>query len=1842
MTYHQKEALQANLDAVRTLLALENTRRAPTERESAVLRRYNGFGGLKCVLLPATDPADIDRWPRDERPLFPLVRELRETLFREAPEGEATRLWSGIKSSVLTSFYTDERIVGAITAGLGMSGLPLRRMLDPSAGMGVFSRALADEQTDVISFEKDLVTGRILRLLTADNPRQTVRIEGFEEIEAREAGRFDLVASNIPFGNFAIYDRAYSKGKDTAKREATRAIHNYFFVKGLDCLREGGLLAFITSRGVADSPTNAPIREYLMEHSRLVSALRLPDGMFSENAGTEVGSDLLILQKETGKGVQNELEQLFTQSVSIESGGESFIENALFAEGNHNIATAYRIGTDAYGKPAPVYIHTGGIEGIARDLEARISADMAARFDQKIYQREMPEEAVIKEATPAPEGVPVLTLQQQYEAPEPTNSQPDMEPPREMNGQTVYFDEEHHPVMDRERQAEAEASLFAPEAYTDWQQDVARVNREIAEKPQRRGRSAAGSTPHRTARKAGKATPSDKHQLSFLDLLSESEKAPPAPLPEVRRTFDVSPRPFLSQPDSHLRDGSIVVQGGQIGYLSNLNLSPTFHPMDLPLSRITRLKAYVEIRESYHRLYDYEANNHLADPEEREKLNRLYDDFVRRWGHLNLKANADLLKMDATGAEMLFLERSEGGRYIKADIFDHPTAFALAESVAADPSEALCASLNKFGTVELPYMTSLLPDMEESDILAALEGRIFFNPLADAYEIADRFISGNVIEKAERIDAWLLDHPGHEAAAQSLAALRAAIPTPIPFADLDFNLGERWIPAKVYARFASDLFGTDVGVSYLPEMDEYILSCDQKNQAIWHTYAVQGEFKRYDGLHLLKHALHNTVPNITKSKEITDPKTGEKATIKVRDGRAIQMADTKIEEIRQAFVSWLGRTPETFKQQLADRYNRLFNCFVRPDFDGSHQTFPGLDLKGLSFPDLYPSQKDAVWMLKTNGGGICDHEVGGGKTVIMCTAAYEMKRLGLANKPMIIGLKANVFDIADTFRKAYPNARILYPGKEDFTVKNRARIFSDIKNNDWDCVILTHDQFGAIPQSAEIQEAIMQKELDSVQENLDVLRKQGREISRSALKGLEQRKLTLTAKLRDIRDTIAERKDDVVDFKMMGIDHLFVDESHQFKNLMFNTRHDRVSGLGNPNGSQRALNLLFAIRTIQERTGKDLGATFLSGTTISNSLTELYLLFKYLRPRALEKQGIGSFDAWAAVFAKKSGDYEFSVTNEIIRKERFRTFIKLPELSAFYGEICDFRTAKDIGIDRPEKREILHHIPPTPEQEAFIGKLMEFAKTGDATILDRAPLSEKEEKAKMLIATDLARKMSLDMRMIDPMKYSDHIDNKASHCAKLLSEYYRKYDEQKGTQFVFSDLGTYKPGEWNVYSEIKRKLVEDYGIPSSEIRFIQECKNEKAKKAMVEAVNRGDIRIVFGSTSMLGTGVNAQQRAVAVHHLDIAWRPSDLEQRNGRAVRKGNEVAKRFADNKVDVIIYAVERSLDSYKFNLLHNKQLFINQLKTNTLGSRSIDEGSMDEDSGMNFSEYVAVLSGNTDLLEKAKLEKKIVTLESERKGFLKERDTAAAKLEEIKVSIAFHSDKIREARADRAHFESQLQRDADGVPVNKLSVKGVPDGADIKAVAARLQEIAEKARTEGEYNKIGEIYGFPVMVKTESTAKDLFDCSVNRFFVQGRSGILYTYNNGRLAADPKLACQNFLNALERIPRVIETHERELAKTKEQIPVFEAAASGVWRKEDELRTLKRNAAELDRKIALSLAPPTPPEKEEQAESRKQVSAQLSVPAPLQHKAASPSSASPQESREVTNHLVVAKPKWR
>ncbi|MYM11194.1 DNA methylase, partial [Muribaculum intestinale] len=1756
--------MRDNIEAIRLVLKLGvagRTAQTPEERE--ILRKYAGFGGLKCILNDANELADAAKWSKSDIELFAPTVELRRLIHDYSHDDkEFNRYMESLKASTLTAFYTPQPIVDAVSDALKDAGVDVKKFLEPSAGQGAFIDSFLRNDkypgAEVLTYEKDLLTGKILSAL---HPSILTRIEGFEKIESDFNGYFDVAASNIPFGDFAVADPAYAVSKEIGYRQAAKSLHNYFFLKGLDQVREGGLTAFITSQGVMNAASPF-IRMELVKQADLVAALRLPNNTFSENAGTDVGSDLIILQKHTGKKSLSADEEFFIQSVVDR--GTKVPGNKFFQAFPQNvICTNAKVGTDQYGKPAIVYHHDDGIDGIAEDLRKALDESLHLRLNIELYNS-----IGIKPPTPDPvaptptpkqeakaEKKSSLTntpLMQQYQ--EMKKKHPDavllfrvgdfyeifgedavkaseilgITLTRRANGSDKYIGLAgfpHHaldtylrklvragqrvaiceqledpkltktakqkvveivtpnaeiqkveqsesvpstPIPEQAKEIETDGGpdysdnpdprLFAYNLFGELEprdapkhQRPAVPKKEKEEKPVEKPKPWADSKPLPT----NKFRPLTDKELEFYGSLNWDDNPPingfyeammsiayaqlaererqaaekeadkdyksetifeggtviektegyfiPGRQPRVaaqkpeKAEVDMSPRPFSEDIQFFHHNGSMVVQDGMVGFLSEVRKNgATFNPLELKPEQTKRAMLYVTLSETYQQLYNYEAETHEPSEHLREHLNQYYDEFVEKYGNLNEKKNVKFILMDANGRDALALERGENGRFVKADIFDHPVSFAVDEVTSVDtPLEALTASLNKYGVVNLEYMSSLV-DMDEDSLVDNLEGHIYYNPLVSSYEVKDRFIAGNVVAKAGNVRAWInheeeriKDFPGYDGvepfialSKDSLKALEDARPRRIEFDELDFNFGERWIPTGIYSAYMSYLYHTDVKIAYSASMDEYSAVASRKNMTIWEEFCVRGHYRTYDGMNLLKHALHNTIPDIKKSAG----KDEDGHDIKVPDNEAIQLANTKIDEIRNGFSEWLEAQSPEFKEKLVDLYNNKFNCFVRPQYDGSHQTFPDLNMKILGdrygIHSIYQSQMDCIWMLKQNGGGVCDHEVGTGKTLIMCIAAHEMKRLGLAHKPMIIGLKANVAEIAMTYQSAYPNARILFADEKSFKADNRVNFFNQIKNNDYDCVIMSHDQFGKIPQSPEMQQQILQAELNTVEENLEVLKQQGHDISRGMLKGLIKRKENLTAKIATIQYQMEQNKDAVVDFKQMGIDHIFVDESHQFKNLMFNTRHDRVAGLGNSEGSQRALNLLYAIRTIQERTGKDLGATFLSGTTISNSLTELYLLFKYLRPNELERQDIRCFDAWAAIFAKKTTDFEFNVTNNIVAKERFRYFIKVPELAAFYNEITDYRTAEDVGVDRPEKHEILHNIPPTLAQEAFIEKLMKFAESGDATILGRAPLSETEEKAKMLIATDYARKMALDMRMIDP-NAEDDPNNKASHCAKMIAEYYRRYDAQKGTQFVFSDLGTYKPGEWNVYSEIKRKLIEDYGIPAHEIRFIQECKTERSRKAVIEAMNSGDVRVLFGSTSMLGTGVNAQRRAVCLHHLDTPWRPSDLTQRDGRAIRAGNETAKLYADNKVDVIIYAVEKSLDSYKFNLLHCKATFIDQLKSGALGARTIDEGAMDEKNGMNFSEYMAILSGNTDLLEKAKLEKRIAALESERKA-------------------------------------------------------------------------------------------------------------------------------------------------------------------------------------------------------------------------------------------------------------------
>ncbi len=1776
MAYNKRFHLQQNIYALRTAFQLENEKRLATQSERLLMMQYSGFGGLKFVLNPIANEIDINHWRKTEHDLFPITQELHQMLKENSVDDKQYRRYvDSMKSSVLTAFYTPPEVINAISSTLRDSGLNIDKFLEPSAGIGSFIKSFSEnQQPQITAYEKDLLTGKILKHIYPDSK---IRISGFEEIPEKELNTYDVIASNIPFGDTSVFDLSYSRSKNPAKIQAVRSVHNYFFLKGTDTLRNGGILAFITSQGVLNSPVNLTIREALMNEHKLVSAIRLPNNLFTEYAGTEVGSDLIILQKNIGKKLLSRREMIFCDTRTTSDGLST---NALLSNPALVVHTKSYQGTNPYGKPTMIYEHEKGIDGIAADLKRMLAKDFSVHLNIELYKGERNVEPFGQiPVTPPAIASEIIQPQQPRFIPR-ANVQ---KRPQELKQLSLFdlFENADEPA----------AIMLASKKATQTKKHTTKKRRTNV------GRQtdlfSGVDLPYVPPVSNGTTQPKGNKQEVIGDLFSQINGNGQADKPAVPNTLP-EPTIYSQVLQSFHRNDCLVVDNGWVGHLQNVDAdekTAIFHPLQLPYLQKARAEAYIRVRDIYQQLYNKEAENQTEHKLEREMLNSFYDAFVKKYGNLNSADNIKLIKTDSAGKEIPFLERIVGGVVHKSDIFHHRVSFSTTTLATDNPDEALSASLNRFGTVDMEYM-SQISGMSGNELKDALKSRIYFDSLQNSYDIAERWIAGNVVEKADDARSYLDNHPEDAEARESLAALEDARPRRIEFEELDFNLGERWIPAEIYARFASNLFDTDVRINYSESTDDFNVNCNNKSVHIREKYAIRSDSRTFDGISLLKHALVNTTPEITK-KVIIDNKE-----VKVRDMEAIQMANTKIDEVRTAFTTWLYEQDDAFKQRLTDQYNNTFNCFVRPHYDGSHQEFPGLDRKGLGIKDLYPSQKDAVWMIKVNGGAICDHEVGAGKTLIMCTAAQEMKRLGMVHKPMILGLKANVHEIAETYRKAYPNAKILYPGKEDFTPQKRQRIFGNIKNNDWDCVILTHDQFGMIPQSPEMQKEILEVELQNVEDNLVSFEAQGNEISKGMLKGVQVRKQNLEVRLKTLEFDIENRKDDIVDFKMMGIDHLLVDESHRFKNLMFNTRHERVAGLGNMAGSQRAMNLLFAIRTIQERTGKDLGATFLSGTTISNSLTELYLLFKYLRPQALEKQGINCFDAWAAIYARKTTDYEFSVANNIVSKERFRYFIKVPELAQFYSEITDYRTAADIGIDRPVKNEILYNIPPTPEQEVFIKKLMEFAKTGNAELLGRPPLSRSEEKAKMLIATDYARKMSLDMRMIN-RKYEDHPDNKASHCASNIAKYYNKFNAQKGTQFVFSDLGTYKPGEWNVYAEIKRKLVEDHGIPAHEIRFIQEAKNEKQRKQLISDVNEGKVRVLFGSTEMLGTGVNAQKRAVAVHHLDIPWRPSDLAQRDGRAVRKGNEIAKFFADNKVDVFIYAVEKSLDSYKFNTLYTKQMFIGQIKSNSIVKRTIDEGAMDEKTGMNFSEYVAILSGNTDLLEKAKLEKRIAGLESEKQAFNRSKYSAKSKMENVTEELNQTKSRFSRMKTDWDNLHQRIQKRQDGRILNPVQLDGLPPNANVKQIGEKLNQISDKARTGGDYHEIGSLYGFQLLVKTEISQKDGVDIKVNRFLIQGEGSIKYTYNNGIMAKEPETASMNFLKALEKLPGYIEQEQKKVKELKKDLPVLQEIVTGTWNKENSLSELKTELAAVERKIMMSIS------SEPKAESKGQLETQ-------------------------------------
>ena len=1638
MSYSKLKSLVANVEAIATAMKVRIDDRQATDEEKEELSRYSGFGGIKDVLNIGTEHTVSDD-------VAEPIRKLQDLIGAYPYYDDAMRqaVINSIKSSVLTAFYTPKFLVDAVTrqihATFKDNCLQMSTFLEPSAGIGGFL-PVSMPGTRSYAFEKDCLTGLILSLLYDEATTVTA---GFETIADQhlEHESFDVIASNIPFGNFRVFDAEMWK-KGGMYEQSAKTIHNYFFVKAMELLNEGGLLAFVAPRGIADTPGNKFVREYLVNHADLITALRLPDTLFMQTSGIEVGSDLLIFQKHSRKATLSLREKMFLQ-VSKEkvdtAGTMTDYANKIFTLPKTALATDSRIALNQFGKYVRKYQWLGDGNAMSQYLSALLKYDFDRYFRKALF------------ANHGQDNTPV------------------------------------------------QMSLFGE--------------------------------------------------------------------PQTVKGI----RAYTEDMETWMKNGAMVVFEGQVGTLRFRKSSRytetavDFVPVDEGKVNTDRAADYFPIRKVYFELSGREREEQKECSELRKQLNTLYDAFIAKWGFFHDNDNKEFILLDSLGTEVFTIEMQVGRDIFKADVMREPVAFKKIDTaVTLSPVEALASSLNFYGKVDMGYMAQAT-NKEEEEIIEALQGEIFYNPANGEWEHKGKFLSGNIIAKQEETLSFLPNLAGKEKewAEASAKALENTIPEPIPYEELDINMGERWIDTKLYADFASDLFGVGADVMYFDVNDTYLIRLQGYSPVAYNTYSV----RNYNGEDLFVHALHDTVPEITKE----EYRNGSK--IRVPDEEAMQEAAAKIQEIRDRFNRWLDDEPLEVRDELVRTYNERFNCYVRPHYDGSAQTFPGLSFELFPYKELYPSQKDAIWMIKQNGGGICWHEVGTGKTMIMCVAAYEMKRLGLVQKPLIIGLKANVHEIADTFRKAYPTAKVLYPGKEDFTPANRKEVFSKIKNNNWDCIILTHDQFSKIPQSEETMYDIFSEELADVERSLEVLEQSTmRYRSGRMQKGLETRKQNLEAKLAELQMKIDLRKDDTIDFRSMGIDHIFVDECHCYKNLMFQTRHTRVAGIGNAQGSQRAMNLLFAIRDIQRRTGKDLGATFLSGTVVVNALTELYVMFKYLRPRELKRQQVSCFDAWAAIFTKKAADYELNVTGTIKRKERFRTYIKVPELAMFLREITDYRTADMINLDVPDKNvRFLSHAP-TIQQEEMIGRLVAFAHSGQWEDLGLdIPQPDNLDKAKMLVATNVARKMSLDMRLLGD-KFTDDPNNKASICARTIYDYYVSSNANRGTQFVFSDLATYKPNEWNIYSDIKDKLVA-MGIPADEIQFIQYAKTERARKKLFADMNSGRVRVLFGSTSMLGTGVNAQERAVAVHHLEIPWRPADMEQRNGRAVRKGNTV-KLWGNNTVDVVIYGTEKTLDAYKFNLLKTKQMFINQINNGTIAVRRIDEDAMDEDNGMNFAEFVALLSGNTDLLEKTKLDNKIMQLEKEQAIFKKDRIRAERK-------IAANREDMTKAESAAARMTQDWEYITSYTGDRTTRLLNLAQ-ATAEETGRELHRISKTYRN-GAIGTIGTYAGLNLSVYSEYDMGGTF--YRNTFLVEGVSGLKYRCGiSGALPLGFVESSRYPQAALAKLPGMIEEQRQKIAKLESEIPALQGIIARKWSKADELARLKQECNALQHRIDESM----------------------------------------------------------
>lgn len=1143
------------------------------------------------------------------------------------------------------------------------------------------------------------------------------------------------------------------------------------------------------------------------------------------------------------------------------------------------------------------------------------------------------------------------------------------------------------------------------------------------------------------------------------------------------------------RPFSFFKDdkGDIYLKGGE-SKLGNFDVSKV---MDTKSKDYDRMTAFIDLRDTVRELLKVQADDRPENEIKavQQKLSVQYDDFYKKYGLLHSRKNRQVLRDDCSYNLLLTLEKEfdKDKLIAKSDIFTKRTIRPSKPIEHVDTAlEALAISMAETAKVDLEYM-SKLTDMSQELLIAELKGEIFLVPNTGEYQPASEYLSGDIRQKLDIAAAYA---ESDSRFAENVTALEKAMPEPLKAGDIDVKIGATWIPKELYQQFMYELFQTprenreDVKKAFWIKPKNITVDYSEHTNT-WHIENKRADAsvistrdygsRKMNAYEIMEQLLNLKEPKVYKPETYIDLNGNEKER-RVVDIKATKIVQQKAGKIKQAFKDWIFKDTER-AIPLVEQYNQQFNSIRPREYDGSALRFPGMN----SAITLKEHQKNAIAHALFGGNTLFAHCVGAGKTFEMIATAMESKRLGLCTKPLFAVPNHLTEQIGEDFQKLYPGANILVATKNDFKKENRQQLFAKIATGDFDAVIIGHSQLGMIPLSKERQVSILQDQIDDIMAGIEELKKA--EGSRFQVKQMERTKKSLEAKL----DKLEKTHDDILTFEEMGIDKLIVDEAHEFKNVPTQTKLTNVAGISS-SASQKALDLFMKCRYLDEKTS-DRGVIMATGTPLSNSVTELHTMMRFLEYDFLKDHGLSNFDNWVTVFGEQKTEWELAPAgNKFKERTRIANYTGLPELMSMFKQVADVRTADTLDLATPEMKYHIENIEATEFQKTLVQELSDRADDVQSGNVD--PSVDN-----MLRITSDGRKLGLDPRLIDP-SFEDSPDTKLNQCVRNVTQIYHDTAEEKLTQIIFCDLGVPKKNsqstdkgenadeksaseresleeecDFCVYDDIRDKLIVN-GIKPDEIAYVHDAKTEQQKADLFDRVNKGEVRVLLGSTGKMGTGTNCQKKLIALHNLDIPWRPSDLQQRIGRIERQGNQ------NSVAHVFNYVTKGSFDAYLYQTLEAKQRFIGQIMTSKTPARTCEDV---DQQALNYSEIKALCTGDERIKEKMMLDNEVKEL-----NLLKAEHTNT--VFDMQQTVAVTPAKIENAeirlenlKADRETLRQLPIDEETKLPVFKITIDGT-EYTDRKEAAQALEDaVLDFVKKSSDSEKeIGEFQGFKLSVK------------------------------------------------------------------------------------------------------------------------------------------------------------------